>query len=105
MNETALLYATFASAEDAERVAETVLGERLAACVNILAPCTSVYRWQGAIERATEVPALFKTRPMLARRLHERIAELHPYDLPVIERWTVETDGPVLDWVAVETGR
>jgi len=103
LSDTALLYATFASAEEAERVAETVLSEKLAACVNILAPCTSIYRWQGKIEQAREVPALFKTRPMLARRLHERIAALHSYDLPVIEQWTVEAGEAVTGWIARET--
>ena len=104
MSDVALFYVTFPNAAEAERVAETVLAEQLAACVNILAPCTSLYRWHGKIEHAEEVPALFKTRPMLARRLRERIAALHSYDLPVIERWTVESDAAVGEWVARETG-
>lgn len=103
MSDTALLYATFADAAEAERVAGTVLSEKLAACVNILAPCQSIYRWEGRIERADEVPALFKTRPMLARRLRERIAALHSYDLPVIEEWTVQAGEAVTGWIARET--
>ena len=103
MSDIALLYTTFADRAVAERVAETVLAERLAACVNILAPCASLYRWQDRIERAEEVPVLFKTRPMLARRLRERLAALHPYDLPVIEDWTVATGAAVTAWVAAET--
>lgn len=103
MTDTALLYVTFASHADAERVAETVLAERLAACVNILAPCTSIYRWQGSIERGEEVPALFKTRPSLALRLRERIAAIHGYDLPVIEQWPVEAGAAVARWIAEET--
>lgn len=103
LSDTALLYATFANAEEVERVAETVLAEKLAACVNILAPCTSIYRWEGKISHADEIPALFKTRPMLARRLRERIASLHSYDLPVIEQWTVETSEAVTGWIARET--
>lgn len=103
MNDTALFYVTFASHADAERVAETVLAERLAACVNILAPCTSIYRWQGNIERGEEVPALFKTRPALALRLRERIAAIHSYDLPVIEHWPVEAGNAVARWIADET--
>jgi periplasmic divalent cation tolerance protein len=101
---TTLLYATFPDAAEAGRVAETVLNERLAACVNILAPCTSIYRWEGKVEHADEVPALFKTRPMLARRLRARIAELHSYDLPVIEEWPVEAGEAVAGWIARETG-
>ena len=57
----ATVYALFADAAEAERIAETVVTERLAACANILAPCRSIYRWQGVVERAEEVPALFKT--------------------------------------------
>lgn len=104
MSDTALLHVTFASRADAERVAETVLAERLAACVNILAPCTSVYRWQGGIERGEEVPALFKTRPALALRLRERIAAIHGYALPVIETWPVEAGAAVARWIGEETG-
>ncbi|WP_213980924.1 divalent-cation tolerance protein CutA [Sphingomonas sp. dw_22] len=104
MSDIALLHATFADRAEAKRIAETVLAERLAACVNILAPCRSLYRWQGQIERSDEVPALFKTTPMLARRLHDRIAELHSYDLPVIETWPVAVDKQVAAWIAAETG-
>lgn len=102
MSEIALLWVTFADAEEAARVAETVLAERLAACVNVLPPATSIYRWQGKIERASEVPALFKTSPIRARRLRDRIAELHSYDLPVIETWQADASVAVSDWVAAE---
>jgi periplasmic divalent cation tolerance protein len=104
MSEIALLWSTFADAAEAERVAAAVVGERLAACANVLAPCTSIYRWQGAVERGSEVPVLFKTTPMLARRLRDRIAELHGYDLPVIETWLAATSPAVSDWIAAETG-
>jgi periplasmic divalent cation tolerance protein len=103
MGDIVVLYSTFSDRADAERVAIAVLEEKLAACVNILAPCASIYRWQGEIARGEEVPALFKTRPMLERRLRERIAELHRYDLPVIESWPASTDASVCDWVASET--
>jgi periplasmic divalent cation tolerance protein len=104
MSDVALLFSTFPSRVEAERVAETVLAERLAACVNILAPCSSIYRWQGAIERGEEVPALFKTIPQLADRLRDRIETLHPYDLPTVEAWPVSAAAAVSDWVAAETG-
>lgn len=104
MSDVALLHATFPSRGDAETVAGIVLAERLAACVNILAPCTSIYRWHGAVERSDEVPALFKTTPQLAERLRARIEALHPYDLPVVEMWPVGAAVAVSDWVAAETG-
>jgi cytochrome c oxidase assembly protein subunit 15 len=103
VSDTALLYVTFPTAAEAEKVAETVLAERLAACVNILAPATSLYRWHGKTERNAEVPALFKTRPLLARRLRERIVALHSYDLPVIEEWPVSAGEAVTGWIARET--
>jgi periplasmic divalent cation tolerance protein len=83
------VYATFASAEEAERVARLVVEERLAACANILAPCRSIYRWQGAIEEAEEVPALFKTAAARAEALIARIAELHSYDVPAAVVWPI----------------
>lgn len=104
MSDIALLFSTFPSRVEAERVAETVLTERLAACVNILGPCHSIYRWQGAIERGEEVPALFKTVPQLVSQLRNRIAALHPYDLPTIEAWPVSAAAAVSDWIAAETG-
>jgi len=104
MSDVAALYATFPGQAEAERIAEIVLAEHLAACVNILAPCTALYRWQGAVERATEVPALFKTTPQLAERLRIRIEALHPYDLPVVETWPVGASAAVSNWVAAETG-
>jgi len=104
MSDIALLFSTFPSKVEAERVAEAVLAERLAACVNILAPCSSIYRWQGAIERGDEVPALFKTTPQLVDQLRSRIEALHPYDLPTVEAWPVGAAAVVSDWVAAETG-
>lgn len=103
MSDVALLWSTFADAADAERVAEAVIAERLAACVNILAPCTSIYRWQGEVARGSEVPALFKTTPELALRLRARIEALHGYDLPVVEAWPAAAGDAVSDWVAAET--
>jgi periplasmic divalent cation tolerance protein len=87
--EIVTVYATFASGEEAERVARGVVEERLAACANILAPCRSIYRWQGAIEEAEEVPALFKTTAARAEALIARIAELHSYDVPAAVAWPI----------------
>ncbi len=87
--EIVTVYAAFASAEEAARVARVVVEERLAACANILAPCRSIYRWQGAIEEAEEVPALFKTSAGLAQALIARVAELHSYDVPAAVAWPI----------------
>ena len=55
------VYVVFANAQEAERIGRTALEERLAACINILGPIHSIYRWKGAIETADEVAAIFKT--------------------------------------------
>ena len=81
---TVSVYAIFASAEEAERIGRIVVEERLAACINILAPCRSIYRWHGKVEEADEIPALLKTTVERADALITRIAELHSYDVPCI---------------------
>jgi periplasmic divalent cation tolerance protein len=98
----ATVYAVFTDAEEAERIASTVVEERLAACANILAPCRSIYRWQGKVERAEEVPALFKTAQ--PGTLIARIAELHSYDLPAVVAWPIEAaHPPYAEWVEAES--
>jgi periplasmic divalent cation tolerance protein len=103
MSRITLLQATFAGAEEAERIGRLAVEERLAACVNVQASCTSIYCWQGSVEAEIEVTALFKTRPELAEILAARVAALHSYDLPAIEWWSVETSAEVAGWVAQET--
>jgi len=84
------VYAVFANAEEAERIGRTVIEEQLAACVNILSPVRSIYRWKGAIETADEVAAIFKTHHWTADALIERIAALHSYDVPCIVSWPID---------------
>jgi periplasmic divalent cation tolerance protein len=84
------IYSVFANAEEAERIGRTVVEERLAACINILGPCRSIYRWHGEIETADEVPAILKTHGRKADELVERIAELHSYDTPCIAVCPIE---------------
>ncbi len=97
------VYATFADADEAARIGHTVVEERLAACINILSPCTSIYRWEGAIEQSAEVPALLKTSTSSVDALIARIAELHSYDVPAITVWPVERlSAPFAEWVESE---
>ena len=84
------VYCIFANAEEAERIGRTVVEEGLAACINILAPCRSIYSWQGAIETAEEVPAILKTSAEAADALISRIDGLHSYDVPCIAVWPIE---------------
>ena len=95
------------NAPDAERaraIARTLVDERLAACVNVLAPCHSVYRWQGEVESADEVPLLIKTTRARYAELQATLAEAHPYELPEIVAVPLEAGLPgYLAWVAAET--
>ena len=81
------VYAVFADAEDAERIGRTVVEERLAACVNILGPVRSIYRWEGAVQTAEEVAAIFKTEHRQADALIERVTALHSYEVPCVVAW------------------
>ena len=65
-------------------LANTLIEEKAAACVNILAACTSVYRWQGAVENADEIPLLIKTTAARYPALEAAIRRVHPYELPEI---------------------
>lgn len=94
------VYAIFANSEEAERIGRLVVEERLAACVNILSPVRSIYRWKGQIETANEVAAIFKTHHWRSDALMERIAQLHSYDVPSIVAWPIEKIvGSYADWV------
>lgn len=98
------VYAVFADQEEAERIGRIVVDERLAACVNILAPCRSIYRWDGAVEDADEIPAVMKTEGSQADALIERIASLHSYDVPCIAVWPVDKVlRSYADWVETAT--
>lgn len=84
------VYAVFADAEEATRIGRQMVEERLAACVNILGPCRSIYRWQGAVETAEEAPAIFKTSEARADALVARIAGLHSYEVPCVTVWPID---------------
>lgn len=99
MSDIAIVHATFATASEAEDIGLRMVEDGLAACVNLLGPCQSIYRWQGKVEAATEHRALFKTTPQLARELADRIAGLHSYDLPAIEIWPAAAGDAVAGWV------
>lgn len=87
----------------AERLAENLVERRLAACVNILAPCSSIYRWQGATEHSNEIPLLIKTTRERYPAVEEVILALHPYELPEIVAVPATLGlAAYLDWVAGE---
>ena len=88
----------------AEKLAEALIHKRVAACVNILAPCRSVYRWKAQVQHDDEHPVLIKTTPERYAALEAAIREVHPYELPEIVAVRIERGLPAyLDWVAAET--
>ena len=100
MNDVLLVMTNCPDDEVADRIARTLIEQGLAACVNRLAPVASVYRWQGAIERATETPLLIKTTRQRYPEVEQAIRALHPYEVPEIIAFAVERGfAPYLRWV------
>ena len=88
----------------AERIADLLIEQRLAACVNVLAPCRSVYRWKDAVQHDEEHPLLIKTTRERYPALEKALRAAHPYELPEIIAVPIERGLPAyLDWVAAET--
>lgn len=99
-----LLMTSLPDAESAAAMAATLVSERLAACVTRLPASESVYRWQGSIESASEVPLLIKTTAQAYPALAARVQALHPYDVPELIAVPVVAGLPAyLDWVVAET--
>ena len=89
--------------ETANHIALAVVEARLAACVNILPRVQSIYRWQGAVESAVEVPLLIKTNAATYPALEAAIRERHPYEVPEIIALPISAGLPAyLNWLAAE---
>jgi periplasmic divalent cation tolerance protein len=82
MTDCVLVWTTLGADADARTLAETLVNERLAACVTVQAPMDSVYRWRGSVEHERERQILIKTTTERVPALAARVRELHPYDLP-----------------------
>ena len=90
--------------ESAEAMGRSLVEKQVAACVNILQPCRSVYRWEGTIEWADEVPLLIKTTEARYPELEAAIREQHPYEIPEIIALPVVNGLPdYLAWLVAET--
>ena len=104
MNDVVVALTTVPDDDSAELLARTLIEEKLAACVNLLPPMTSVYRWQGAVERSTERQMIIKTRRSALAGLQSRLVELHSYELPEFIVIDVEVGSrDYLAWVLRET--
>lgn len=102
--EPLLILTNLPDVASAEKLAQTLVENRAAACVNVLAPCHSIYRWQGAVEKAHEVPLLIKTTAVNYARVEEIVRAQHPYDVPELIAIPITHGLPAyLDWLATET--
>lgn len=98
-----LVYVTAPSRKEAEKIAETVVTERLAACANILDGVTSVFHWEGKLCRENETVLILKTTEEKTDALTARIKELHSYECPCIVVLPIEGGNPAfLEWIARE---
>jgi periplasmic divalent cation tolerance protein len=89
--------------ESAFNLARELVRLRLAACVNVLAPATSFYRWEGREEEAAEIPVLIKSTRERYAELEQAIRTRHPYSLPEIVAWPIESGlAEYLEWVEHE---
>lgn len=103
-SDTLLVLTNLPDRAAALRLAQRLVESRLAACVNVMSSCTSVYRWKGTVEQTEEVPVLIKTRAARYEELEAAIRSLHPYEVPeVIAVPLARGLSDYLDWVAEET--
>lgn len=102
---TFLVYMTMQDRDEAERIAGVLIEERLVACVNILGGCESLFWWDGAVQKESEVVMLAKTSQERLESLTERINVLHSYDVPCIVALKIDSGNPAfLTWIQDVTG-
>lgn len=101
-----LILTNLPDAASAEKLAFALVEARAAACVNVLSPCRSIYRWEGRLEAAEETPLLIKTTAVNYPKVEAIVRERHPYDLPELIALPITNGLPAyLDWLAMETER
>jgi periplasmic divalent cation tolerance protein len=102
--EPILIMTNFPDKKGAVALAEALIDQHLAACVNVLSPCTSIYRWQGTVESVDEIPILIKTLRQHYDRVEQLIKIMHPYELPEVIMVPILNGLPAyLQWIANET--
>ena len=101
VNTAILVLTNLPDTASAEKLAEILISSQRAACVNILAPCTSVYQWQGKLEKVSDLPMMIKSTRNLYQDLEDTILKHHPYELPEIICVSIDAGLPAyLKWVA-----
>jgi|SRR5208282_261058 len=106
MTNKRIVLSTAGSAEEAQKIAQALVERRLAACVNIVGPIQSVYRWKGAVERAPEHLLIIKTTAAAFPRVRDAIRELHSYELPECVMLSIEAGSEeYMKWIAESVDR
>jgi periplasmic divalent cation tolerance protein len=106
MERAVFVYTTWPTAVEAEAAGRTLVERRLAACVNILPGMTSIYRWQGALERGEEAVMIIKTRASLADEVSKAVKGLHSYETPAILVMPLDSvEKSYLGWLLAETDK
>ncbi len=99
-----VVFTTTASVEEGQSIAQALVEERLAACVNILSPVRSVYRWEGKLQSGEEALLMVKTTALRLEQLSLRIQQLHSYEVPEIIAVPLVGGGAAyLDWIDAQT--
>src|SRR3954465_13964209 len=99
MSSAVIILTTIGEATDAVAFAGPVVVDRRAACVNVLPPMTSLYRWKGAIEEDSERQLVIKTTSDRVAAIQARFQELHPYELPEFIVLSAGASAPYLEWL------
>jgi periplasmic divalent cation tolerance protein len=100
MPDVILLYTTWPDPEKARAAGEAAVAAQLAACVNILAPIQSIYRWEGRIDESIEIPMILKTSASAAADLRRLLIERHPYQLPCMVALPITAEHSHPDFLA-----
>ena len=101
-----VILATTGSEEQAVSIARVLVGEKLAACVNVVGPIRSIYRWRDAVEDDREFLLIVKTRATLYIKVETRIRELHTYEVPEVLALTADRGSPpYVKWLLESTAR
>lgn len=104
MNEASWIYITTSSPEEAEAIGAAMVEARLAACANILSGITSLYWWEGKVQRDVETVLILKTRTALVDEVTAEVKRLHSYDCPCVTALPIAGGNQAfLEWIATET--
>jgi len=106
MSNELILFVTAPNSDEAGRIAEALVGERLAACVNIISGIESIYRWEGNVARDKEVLLIIKTTDARYGEIEQRVKELHSYATPEVIAYRIERGSEdYLNWLRNSTAR